>query len=245
MTAAIGTSFYILVFIFLGTVSGGIAVTLISKVFYKNSFYLNVFCGGILAGLLGFDLVPELMSNYRPVGIIAGISLGIFFMLIMDRFLHNSSHPQIEHPDTFMLLFLALLFHSIPSGIALGINFQDDHFQDPTLLGAILIHHIPEGMVMMVSVLYSKMKLKTFWMFCLLISLAVGINTYIGITLDFQSLKLRTMFMGVAIGTLGYVTFYEILWKGLKKHLTMRMMIAALLGTIFLRIYLELTPFNH
>ncbi|MEH6995909.1 ZIP family metal transporter, partial [Neobacillus drentensis] len=176
MREAIEASFYIMIFIFLGTFSGGVAVTLVTKVFHKNSLYLNVFCGGILAGILGFDLVPELMSNNRPVGILAGISLGIFFMLLMDRFLHNSRHKQREHQDTFMLLFLALLFHSIPTGLALGINFQGNHFQDPILLGAILIHHIPEGMVMMVSVLYFKMKLKNFWIFCLLITLAVGIN---------------------------------------------------------------------
>jgi hypothetical protein len=53
---------------------------------------LPVFCGGILAGILGFDLVRELMSNYRPVGIMAGVSLGIFLLLLMDRFLHNSIH---------------------------------------------------------------------------------------------------------------------------------------------------------
>lgn len=165
-------------FYFLGTLSGGVAVTIIIKVFHKNSFYLNVFCGGILAGILGFDLVPELLSNYRPVGIMAGISLGIFIMLLMDRFLHNSRHNQIEHQETFMLLFLALLFHSIPTGLALGIDFQDHDFQDSVLLGAILIHHIPEGMVMMVSVLYSKMKLKNFLVFCLLLTLTVGINTF-------------------------------------------------------------------
>lgn len=245
MTEAFLWSFYIFVFIFLGTLSGGMAVMLISKVLNKNSFYLNLFCGGILAGLLGFDLIPELMSNYRPVGIMAGISLGIFFMLLMDRFIHNSKHDQIQHPEIFMLLFLALLFHSIPTGIALGINFDGDHFEDSTLLGAILVHHIPEGMVMMVSVMYSNLKLKTFWLFCLLLSLAVGMNTYLGITLDFQSIKLRTMFMGIAIGTLGYVTFYEILWKGLKEHFTIKMFITAMLGIIFLRFYLALNSFVH
>lgn len=245
MTEAFVMSLYILVFIFLGSLTGGLAVTLFSKVLNKNYFYLNVFCGGILAGILGFDLVPELLSNYRPVGIMAGISLGIFFMLLMERFLHNKRHTFIENPEAFMILFLALLFHSIPSGIALGINFQDGHIQDTALLGAILIHHIPEGMVIMVAVLYSKMKIVTFWLFCFVLSLAVGINTYLGITLDFQSIKLRTLFMGIAIGTLGYVTFYEVLWKGLKKQLTFRMLIVTLLGTLFIRTYLLLSPFNH
>jgi zinc transporter, ZIP family len=245
MTDAFQWSLYIFAFIFLGTLSGGIAVMFISKVFNKNSFYLNLFCGGILAGILGFDLIPELMTNYRPVGIMAGIAIGIFFMLLMDRFIHNTKYAKIDHPETFMLLFLALLFHSIPSGIALGIDFQVDHFQDSSLLGAILIHHIPEGMVMMVSVIYSRMKVNVFLIFCLLLSLAVCINTFLGITLDFQSIKLRTMFMGTAIGTLGYVSFYEILWKGLKEHFTLKMFIAAMLGIIFLRVYLALNNFVH
>lgn len=245
MTEAIEASLYIFIIIFLGTVFGGVAVTVIIKVFHKDTFYLNVFCGGILAGILGFDLIPELMIHYRPVGILAGISLGIFFMLLMDRFLHNSSHAQNEHPETMMLLFLALLFHSIPSGIALGINFQGDHFQNAVLLGAILIHHIPEGMVMMVSVIYSKMKLKTFYILCLVLSLAVGVTTFLGITLDFQSIKLRTMFMGIAVGTLGYVTFYELLWKGLKKHLSLKSIFAAILGLVFIRFLLSITSYVH
>lgn len=245
MTEAILMSFNILIFIFLGSLTGGLAVTVFSKVFKKDYFYLYVFCGGILAGILGFDLVPELMTSYRPIGIAAGISLGIFFMLLMDKMLHNSKHTYIKDSETFMMLFLALLFHSIPSGLALGINFQNGHFQNLTLLSAILIHHIPEGMVMMVSVFYSQMRIVTFWMFCLVLSLAVGINTYLGMTLDIQSIKLQTIFMGVAIGTLGYVTFYEVLWKGLKKHFTLKMLIVALLGTIFFRTYLLLSPFNH
>lgn len=245
MRAAFEASLYIFIIIFLGTVSGGVAVTLISKVLHKDTIYLHVFCGGILAGILGFDLIPEFMSHYRPVGILAGISLGIFFMLLMDRFLHISSRTDIEHPETMMLLFLALLFHSIPAGIALGIEFNGEHFQNPVFLGAILIHHIPEGMVMMASVIYSKMKVSTFWIFCLVLSIAVGINTFLGITLDFQSIKLRTMFMGIAVGTLGYVTFYELLWKGLKSHLTLKMFMAALLGILFLRFSLSITSYFH
>lgn len=245
MTEVFQWSLYIMAFIFLGTLLGVVVVMLISKVFHKNSFYLNVFCGGVLAGILGFDLIPELMTNYRPIGLMAGISMGIFFMILMERFIHNTKYAQIDHPETFMLLFLALLFHSIPTGIALGIDYQGDHFQDSALLGAILIHHIPEGMVMMVSVIYSRMKVNVFLIFCFLLSLGVGINTYLGITLDFQSIKLRTMFMGIAIGTLGYVTFYEILWRGLKEYFTIKMFITAMLGIIFLKFYLALNSFAH
>lgn len=245
MTEAIKISFYVILLIFLGTITGGLAVAIVGKYFHKIYYYLNVFCGGILAGLLGFDLVPEVISSYNQIGILAGASIGIFFMLIIDRYLHHSKQVHFEHPETFSLLFLALLIHSIPSGLALGLNFQNAQFQDPSLLTVILIHHIPEGMVIMVSVLHSKLKLKTFLLLCLYLSFTVGLNTYLGISLNVDSIKFRTIFMGVAIGTLGYVTFYEILWKGLKKHLTFKMMIAALLGMVFLRLYLIIAAFSH
>jgi zinc transporter, ZIP family len=43
MTEAFQWSLYIFAFIFLGTLSGGLAVIIINKVFHKNSFYLNLF----------------------------------------------------------------------------------------------------------------------------------------------------------------------------------------------------------
>jgi zinc transporter, ZIP family len=236
MTEALNMGMYISFLILLGTLLGGVAVVFISKVLHRNYLYLNVFCGGILAGLLGFDLVPEMMSHYQPIGIFSGIGLGIFFMLLIDKYTHKAKQLHVEHLDTLAMLFVALLFHSIPTGIALGMNVEDSHFHDRALLSAILIHQIPEGMVLMVSVLYARIKVKTFWWLCILLSFSIGINTFLGITLDVHSIKLRTLFMGAAIGTLSYVTFHEILWKGIKKHLTRKMTLAAILGVVFLRL---------
>ena len=245
MTDAIETSLQISLFILLGTLLGGVTVIIVSKVLRRNYLYLNVFCGGILAGLLGFDLIPEVISNYPPMGIFTGICLGIFFMLLVDRYSHHTKHLHVEHLETLALLFLALLIHGIPTGIALGMNFHDSHFQDPSLLSAILIHQVPEGMVLMVSVLYARIKLRTFWLLCLLLALAIGVNTFLGITLNVHSISLRTIFMGAAIGTLGYVTVYEILGKGLKKHLTIKMILAALFGMGFLKLLHLFVPFSH
>ncbi|WP_187118937.1 ZIP family metal transporter [Bacillus marasmi] len=234
------------IYIFVGIIVGGLAVVLLTKMMKQNYLLLIVFCGGILAGLLGFELIPDLIGKYQPVGIFIGITLGFMFMLLIDRYLHQ--HPKIvhiEHHETFTLLFLALFIHSIPTGFALGLNFTHHHFQDPSLFGAIILHHIPEGMVMMVSVLYSKMKLKSFLIFGSLLSLAVSLNIYFGITFDVNSIQLRTIIMGIAIGSLGYVTFFEILWKGLKNHLTLKMVMSACLGLIFIKLYFVFVSFGH
>ena len=245
MTDAIETSLQISFFIFLGSILGGVAVVVVSKGLRRNYLYLNVFCGGMLAGLLGFDLIPEVISSYPPMGIFTGICLGIFFMLLMGRYSHHTKHLQVEHLETLALLFMALLIHSIPTGIALGMNFHDSHFQDPLLLSAIIIHQVPEGMVLMVSVLYARVKIRTFWLLCLFLAIAIGVNTFIGITMHVHSLNIRTIFMGAAIGTLSYVTFYEILGKGLKRHLTIKMILAAIFGMGFLKLVHLFVPFSH
>jgi ZIP family zinc transporter len=157
-------------------------------------------------------------------------------MLWIDKYSHTTKHAHIEHFDTLAMLFMALLIHSIPTGFALGMDFHHSHLQDYTLLTAIIIHQIPEGMVLMVSVMYARIRVKTFWLLCLLLSLSIGLNTFFGLIVDVPSIKLRTILIGAAIGTLGYVTFHEILWKGLKKQVSVKMIVVALLGVVFLRL---------
>jgi zinc transporter, ZIP family len=43
----------------------------------------------------------------------------------------------------------------------------------------------------------------------------------------------------------GLMSFYEVLWKELKEHLTIKMFIAAMLGILFLRFYLALNSFAY
>ncbi len=246
MTEAVGISLFIMVIILAGTLSGGFSVTIFNKYFYYKYHYLFVFCGGILAGVLGFDLVPDAIRGYDSIGIFAGISLGIMFIFLIDKYVHQHvKQVSFEHPVTFALLFLALFIHSIPAGLAIGLNYKDHHFQELSLLLAFLLHHFPEGMVMMVSVLYSKMQQRVFLLLCLVLSLTVGFSSYLGMAFDIHSSKIRTMFMGIAIGTLGYVTFYEILWKGLKQQLTLRMVMIALVGIGFIGLFHLFSPTGH
>lgn len=240
MIEEIKGSLFIMMLIFMGALSGGIAAKFISHFLKKDYLYLQVFCGGILAGLLGFDVIPETLENYRPLGIYAGLSIGALFMIIMDRYVHHGKHASFERPNMYMILFIALLFHSIPTGVALGMSFQNEQFQQPSLFTAILVHHIPEGVVLMISVLVSNVKARIFWILCLLLSFSVGITTYSGMTIQTDSVKVQTLFLGAAIGTLSYVAFYEILWKGFRAKSNFKMVSVAILGTLSFFLLLQI-----
>ena len=230
-------SLWITGLIFGGSILGGGLVRILHPIIKEKYFYLNIFCGGMLAGLIAFDLIPETMNEYQHIGLIAGASAGILLMLAADNFLHAFNHSAIKRPEVFLMLFIALVIHSIPSGMALGLNY--DETKD-SLIRAVVVHHVPEGIVVMASVIYSKLNISFFWIVCGLISITVGINVYLGLTLNLHSLKGSTIFMGAAIGTLSYVTFYEILWKGYKKHPSWMMLGTLLIGIFAIKIFLTI-----
>ncbi|MGX2959692.1 ZIP family metal transporter [Peribacillus sp. JNUCC 23] len=244
MIEGIRISVFIMTMIFLGTCIGGLATRYVAGGLRKNYRLLHMFCGGLLAGLLGLEILPETISNYDSFGILTGLSSGIVFMLLMDRVLHNVKDVHFEKPEMYIFLFLALFIHSIPTGLALGMGIQDQKFQDPSLFWAILIHHFPEGMVMMISVMVSNVNLKIFWVFCLLLSFVVGVTTYLGIFLNSGSIKIYTLFLWTAIGTLSYVTLYEILYKGIVDRFTPLIVGVALAGFLSF-LFLQTALFSH
>lgn len=230
--------------VFLGTALGGLTAKYVSTVIRGNYRYLQLLCGGILAGLLGLDIIPESIYTYNPIGLIIGMSAGIILMLFLDSTLHHINYHRNEKLGIYFLLFIALSIHCIPTGIALGMSFQQAPTQNDSLLLAIILHHLPEGMVLMIAVLISKASTKIFWLLCLCLSLVIMTSCFIGISIQSVSLKTYSLFLGTAIGTLSYVTFYEILWKELKNQFTIKLLAFALLG--FLLFYLvEIFALNH
>ncbi|RFU62699.1 ZIP family metal transporter [Bacillus sp. V59.32b] len=245
MAEELKASIYIILFILMGALAGGVSAKLLSIFFKGNYRYLQIFCGGMIAGLLALDVVPEIIKHYRPIGIFTGVSIGVLFMLLLDRYLHQERSHSFQRPSLFIMLFLALIIHSIPTGIALGMSFHNQHFQDESLLAVILLHHIPEGMVMMITVLVSNVKDRIFVFSCVLLSISIGITTFIGMNIDSDSIKLHTLFLGAAIGTLCYVIFHEILWNGFKVNKNSKMIIVAILGFLAILPFLHISGFSH
>ncbi|USK62459.1 hypothetical protein [Peribacillus asahii] len=58
---------------------------------------------------------------------------------------------------------------------------------------------------MMISIMVSNVDSKIFWLFSLLLSIAVGTTTYIGVTINLGSIKFHTLFLGAALA--GFLSF--------------------------------------
>lgn len=238
MLAIIKVSLLIMGLIYFSVAIGGLTAKVISTGMRGNYHYLQLFCGGILVGLLSLEVIPDAFNTYNPKGITLGILWGLLFMIVLENAFHRFTQHRQHITPIYLLLFVALVIHSIPTGVALGLTLHNKDHAHSSLLVAILVHHLPEGMTLMIAVLIAQAKTKVFWFLCLLLSFVIAISSFIGLSIAL-SLNYYIQFLGIAIGTLSYVTFYEIIWKVLVQRLTLKRMTFALLGILFFWILLK------
>ncbi|MBV7504207.1 ZIP family metal transporter [Bacillus sp. sid0103] len=163
-------------------------------------------------------------------------------MITMEVFLHKKSQLHQGDQETLYLLFIALIIHSIPTGVTFGISLQQGQLINYGLLAAFILHHIPEGMILMSLIPITKMKNKLFTIFCSILSIAIGMNIFMGLNMRLDSIKWNTVMMGMTIGTMGYVTLYELLWKKSKNLPKGKVALIVLLGMSGIHYFLRLFP---
>lgn len=225
---------------FLGICFGGLIGKLIFTWFKGNVYYVYSCCGGMLVGLLLLELIPHSLHNYRAFGIIVGIAIGYALMMVIEAFLHSNHHSK-QKLSTPIFLLIALIFHTIPVGLNLGINAANDNFPTSSFLTAFILHQVPEGVALIASFAAIKMNEISFGFMVVLLVLILGASVLIGKELRIESLKFNTLLTGGAIGSFSYVTINEFLWKStqeLKRH---HFILAVLTGFGLIKLYLFLS----
>lgn len=228
--------------IFMGMIIGGCSIQIMFSFLNNNIMFLQILCGGLLTGLFTFELLPEIFSHFQTIGIFTGISIGIFIMFTMELFLHNWNQLHLNNQDTLFLLIVALIIHSIPTGVTFGMSLQQGQLINNGLLAAFILHHIPEGMIVMTLIPITKRKNILFIIFCSTLSLVIGVNIFMGLNMKMDSVKWNTVMMGMTLGTMGYVTFYELLWKKSKNLPKGKVVLIVILGMVGIHYFLRFIP---
>lgn len=197
---------------------------------------LYLLCGGMLIGVILFELIPESLHSFDVVAILLGASFSfLLFVLIESRFhnylVHNKYVPLIA-------FVLALLSHSIPVGIAIGINSNGDGF-GAVLLLALFIHHIPEGVAL---VLFTSITGLRSWYAILaasLISFVLVLSAAFGSNFA-PSHTVNGILTGIAIGSLSYVAWHEIILKVKGRVPSQTLLLYTTTGILLIITYIKL-----
>lgn len=219
-------------YVFMSLVTGAVLSFLINHIFNRKIDYLLSLCAGIIGGVLILEFIPHSFSAYRPIPLGIGIIVGFLFIMIIDRYIHHSSKEGSK--STFYLFLIAITLHNAPSGVALGNNV--DHAEH--LYHLVVLHHLPEGMVLMMLAL--ALKLKPYYLVAAFSYLTLSLYWFIliGKQLMITNDWLLGALLGVAISTMLYIAIVELFFTSFKKGIQFYHWLSLLIGIFIVELLL-------
>ena len=192
----------------IGTGLGGVISTIFKR---KVDKYINFFMGlsgGIMLAVVTFDLIKESMIEIGfPLSVVFIFAGALMTMLIK---------ANLEHSKGFQsgyLIFLSILLHNLPEGLAIGSSFMATENLGMTLAIVIGIHNIPEGLAMALSLVGSKMSTYKIILLTIIAGIPMGIGSFLGAYFGGVFSSLIGVFLAIAAGTMMYVVLEEIFPK--------------------------------
>ncbi|WP_407272911.1 ZIP family metal transporter [Radiobacillus sp. PE A8.2] len=204
-------------FVLLGLIIGGTLGGVINKV-VKQVNKLYVYAGSVILSLIILEIIPETVVSYNWIGLTISFLLGIVVMqevhLLTESFKNYSKTNSLSFGAIFLVI--AISIHNIPTGIAISSNWTNQGTTSNELILPFIIHQIPEGLALFLSLVGAGSAIYStysFISFTFLIVLCFFLALILGEQSLFQDYRLRTIFMGISIGSLGYVSVLELIIK--------------------------------
>lgn len=137
---------------FLSTLIGGACAL-------KYQHRLNLlmgFAAGVLLGVVGFDILPEIIVQVRDYGfnaqgIMIALVAGFLIFHVSEKLLliHHGNEEQYvahKHPQVGVLSALALAGHSFMDGVAIGLGFKVSSSVGVIVSFAVITHDFTDGL---------------------------------------------------------------------------------------------------
>jgi zinc transporter, ZIP family len=195
----------------------------------KDRFHLVLgLSAGLLLGLVGFDLLPEVFADSKTTGGVPTVSIAILFGFLLlhisersfgghepvdSEYGHNHSHGSIAGG----IGAIAMAGHVFLDGVALGIAFKVDDKLGFAVFIALLVHAFSDGLntvAMLVKAGYWESRSK----FLLIIDAVARIGgASIGTYITFND-NLIAIYLAIFSGFVIYVSTSHILPEAHSHH---------------------------
>ncbi|MDX1805417.1 MAG: ZIP family metal transporter [Paenisporosarcina sp.] len=211
---------------------GGVIAWML-KGFQNRIDILYSICAGSLLGMLSFEIAPEALELGNWITFITGFLVGV----ILFNFVHSITNIFLgsikdrrkqSYFHSGILLVLSISFHNLPIGIVLGAN--QDSTLNQSLLQTIILHNIPEGIIVFTPLFMAGLGLGTWILLTLGIAFPVGIGAYFGKWIGIGNPLVWSFSISLAVGTIYMVTVREVLTESIKNASSIHVFLLALLG---------------
>ena len=172
------------------------------------------FSAGIILALVAFELIPEALFRSNTISccisFLVGIALVVLANVLFSKFLPDVKNSSFK---TGVLIMLAIGIHNFPEGLALGSGEIGGIGISLAIL--IAIHNIPSGMSMTIPLLQGGLSPRKCLAYTAVTSIPTIVGAVIGSTMALESPALIPYCLGIASGSMTYITFAEVLPHGI------------------------------
>ncbi|MFJ7827425.1 ZIP family metal transporter [Psychrobacillus sp. NPDC096623] len=187
--------------------------------FQKKTDFIYSVCVGLTLGVLSFEIVPEAIELGNWITFILGFFVGIILFEAAHKTLKilfgtTTGQNKSFSIQTGILLILSISFHNLPIGIVLGST--RDTSLEYSLLQAILLHNVPEGIIVFTLLYVAGHGIWSWLFFSLIIAAPVGIGAYFGSTLGTGNPLFWSFAISLAAGTIYMIIVKEVIIEAIK-----------------------------
>lgn len=208
----------------------------------KTSLFTISLAFVVMAGLLEFDLLPELLKT-KNIWLFIPILIGFLVLIILDKLIPHHHH---EHNDTKcdkkdhdlhlnhigIVTIIALAIHNLIEGLTLYSLTLNDVKSGLLMMFSISLHNIPLGFQIGNSLKNKKYSKLLVFMLC--------ISSLLGalIMIIFGSLNetIISILLALTFGMLLYILIFELFWEIKSSFKKREVLYGIILGAVILLI---------
>ncbi|HHV61575.1 MAG TPA: ZIP family metal transporter [Firmicutes bacterium] len=189
----------------LGTGLGGIVTVLYRTPSRRALAFLLGFAGGIMLGVVAFDLLP---ASFRTGGILAGIlgfTTGMWSLALISSIMPgNTGHEnsRSHYLRTGILVALGIATHDMAEGLAIGSGYVAAEMLGLRVALIMMIHNIPEGMAIAAPFHLARVRRRKILLATLIASAPTGVGSLAGVLLGEISPLILATCLSIAGGAM-------------------------------------------
>ena len=218
-------------------VGGGIAWFL--RGFQRSLATIYALCGGLIAGLIGFEIAPEAIQ----LGDWIIFTLGVLSGVLLFELLHKAFHHKVNQGKglflhTGLLLIVGISLHNLPMGFIFGSTSHS--MIGASILPALILHNIPEGIILFTPLFLFGIGFYHVVWISIIVAFPVAVGAFFGSVIGMDNPLVVSFFISLAIGTILMITIREILAESTRHSSMLYCLLIALMGSALIGIYFEL-----
>ncbi|SHJ84678.1 ZIP family metal transporter [Paramaledivibacter caminithermalis] len=203
----------------LATGIGALPLLFVSKISKAMEDLLLGFAAGIMIFASSFSLIRPVLMRKNILQVILGLLIGAIIMAIVEitvPHIHLDKLKVIDFQDETMkktiLLLMAIIIHSIPEGLAIGVGYSlGDSSVGLVMTISIAVQNLPEGLVVSAPLIdkgYSRLKAIAFGF---LAGMGQPLGAALGVMMGRMIIIYKPFIFSLAAGAMYYVVSHELI----------------------------------